>query len=71
MNLPSNTCPDIDEVIKCIKDAISGHYNDESTWGWCIATLEELRDANTKLRGCAEHYKNELDEAFDAVMDRR
>jgi len=58
--LPRNTCPAIDSVQESISDALRSlaGLNDE---------LEDLRDANAKLRECAEHWMRRAEQAEDKL----
>jgi archaellum component FlaC len=51
--LPRNTCPNIDEVIDFLKE-VSENEDFERGARWMIDIMEELRDANSTLRGVAE-----------------
>jgi peptidoglycan hydrolase CwlO-like protein len=51
--LPRNTCPNIDEVIDFLKE-VSENENFERGARWMIDIMEELRYANSTLRGVAE-----------------
>jgi archaellum component FlaC len=51
--LPRNTCPNIDEVIDFLKE-VSENEDFERGARWMIDIMEELRYANSTLRGVAE-----------------
>jgi archaellum component FlaC len=51
--LPRNTCPNIDEVIDFLKE-VSENEDFERGARWMIDIMEELREANSTLRGVAE-----------------
>ena len=51
--LPRNTCPNIDEVIDFLKE-VSENEDFERGARWMIDIMEELRGANSTLRGVAE-----------------
>lgn len=74
--LPRNTCPAIDSVKKRILEAerlarSSQSPEDAEHILGCILntlsgeadSLEELRDANSKLRECAEYWKKMYEES--------
>ena len=51
--LPRNTCPNIDKVIDFLKE-VSENEDFERGARWMIDVMEELRGANSMLRGFAE-----------------
>jgi archaellum component FlaC len=51
--LPRNTCPNINEVIDFLKE-VSENEDFERGARWMIDIMEELREANSTLRGVAE-----------------
>jgi predicted RNase H-like nuclease (RuvC/YqgF family) len=51
--IPRNTCPNIDRVIDFLKE-VSENEDFERGARWMIDVMEELRGANSMLRGFAE-----------------
>ena len=84
MKEPSNTCPDIDSVIKSIKSVIQlshtqGTETEDELFSllgdihdelyWGESTLEDLRSANEGLREWGKSQEDRADEAEDTIQD--
>lgn len=63
-----HTCPDIDKVIKWIRDC-EGEEIDKYFIKNIVVDLEELREANSKLRNWGESLEEELHEAALRIDD--
>lgn len=53
--LPRQTCPAIDDIIKCSENVISMAEN-------IVSDIERLRDANSALREYGEYWKEQYDD---------
>lgn len=68
-DMPGFTCPDIDEVIKTVKDLMSTLDSLTGRWG----SMESIRSANQELRASAEYWKEaakELSGELDTANER-
>jgi len=66
--LPRHTCPDIDRVIDFLKE-VSENEDFERGARWMIDIMEDLRDANSTLRGVAEDGIEAMDRVKDLELE--